>query len=86
MKNSQISELYFVLNSPFRYYMFMALSLFGGWNIAQDVMAISNKQLLTTDIGGEYMIIVLLSTIGFYLVRKNAIKKIVQIQKDLDKN
>lgn len=85
MKNSQISELYFVVNSPFRYYMFLLLSLFGGWNIAQDAMAISNKQLLTSDISGEYVIIGILSLIGFYLVRRNAIKKIVTIQEELDK-
>ena len=86
MKNSQISELYFVVNSPFRYYMFLLLSLFGGWNIAQDTMAISNQQLLTSDISGEYVIIVILSLIGFYIVRRNAIKKIVTIQEELDKS
>jgi hypothetical protein len=86
MKNSQISEIYFVLNSPFRYYMLMVLSLFGGWSIAQDIMAISNKEILAKDISGVYIIIILLSMIGFYGVRKNAIKKAALLQSELDKN
>ncbi|NOX16078.1 MAG: hypothetical protein GXP61_08660 [Epsilonproteobacteria bacterium] len=80
MKDSQLTELYFVVGSPFRYYMFVLLTMFGGWNIAKDMMNIMEHNLDVKAIAGEYIGITILSMIGFYLVRKNAIRKIKQIE------
>lgn len=81
IKNSQIAELYFVVGSPFRYYMFVLLTMFGGWNIALDMMNIVEHNLDVKAIAGEYISITILSLIGFYLVRKNAIKKLQKLEK-----
>jgi len=81
MKNSQIAELYFVVGSPFRYYMFVLLTMFGGWNIAQDLMNIIDHKMPLREISVEYVSITILSLIGFYFVRKNAIKKLQKLEK-----
>jgi len=81
MKDSQIAELYFVVGSPFRYYMFVLLTMFGGWNIAQDLMNIIEHKMPLKEISVEYVSITILSLIGFYFVRKNAIKKLQKLEK-----
>ncbi|MDX1809967.1 MAG: hypothetical protein R3331_10540 [Sulfurospirillaceae bacterium] len=76
MKDSQVAELYFVVKSPARYYMFVLLTMFGGWNIAQDIMHILDNKLTVSSIAFEYVAITVFSLLGFYFVRKNAKKKI----------
>ncbi len=61
--------------------MFVLLTMFGGWNIAQDMMNIMEHRLDVRAIAGEYIGITILSLIGFYLVRKNAIRKIRKLEK-----
>jgi len=80
MKDSQITELYFVVGSPFRYYMFVLLTMFGGWNIAKDMMNIMEHNIKVSSISGEYIAITVLSLVGFYFVRKNAIRKIHKLE------
>jgi hypothetical protein len=80
MKESQLVELYFVVKSPARYYMFVLLTMFGGWNIAQDVMNILEHKLTVSAISFEYVAITVLSMIGFYFVRKNALKKLKKLE------
>ncbi len=82
MKDSQVAELYFVVKSPSRYYMFVVLTMFGGWNIAEDIMNILDGKLQASAISGEYIAIMALSLIGFYLVRKNAIRKIKKLESE----
>ncbi len=81
MKDSQLTELYFVVGSPFRYYMFVLLTMFGGWNIAKDMMNIMEHNIDIKSVAPEYIGITILSMIGFYIVRKNALRKIRQIEK-----
>ncbi len=80
MKDSQLTELYFVVKSPFRYYMFVLLTMFGGWNIAKDMMNIVERHIPINTVAPEYIAITLLSLVGFYFVRKNAIRKLQKFE------
>ncbi|WP_331774589.1 hypothetical protein [Sulfurospirillum sp. 1612] len=82
MKDSQLVELYFVAKSPSRYYIFVLLSMFGGWNIAQDIMNILEHKMNPSSIAFEYIAITMLSMLGFYFVRKNALRKIRKLEKE----
>jgi len=61
--------------------MFVLLTMFGGWNIAQDLMNIIEHKMPVSEISLQYISITILSLVGFYFVRKNAIRKLQKLEK-----